>query len=1340
MIPDGAVVLDLDECPALGHQSAEGMTLVNHEPVSEQTAGRSTFPPTSPAPEHTSAGGLGSDICGVAETEAGDGENGSLGQRTKQTIRETLQSARKSVAQILKARQLAAREAQAGQTHVAANEQQSEAAGLLFSTPRSRSRDSRLSCQREVCNDQFGPCSEPKRDVTTGTLLVAGSYASGEGTRSNRDNNGFFNNASSSLLEEPNNPTYPDAAEQAGPQDLEDGKNHVKDDGSCLYDSDEGLFVPYDDNRSPGKDIEDGDVDAEGDAVAMEIREDDEFSALETRYKDVLRQINEKKAVSELSSLEEVEFLRLEKEYLTAAWRRQNYHKSSDRQESEEMSASPNFNVTVEDVDDSSDEFFNALGGYREMEPTKVIDSGDYEHTQDSFDQEASKTTEKRGEAIEEPGVHRLRKRKRGTGAAPPRKRHSEGDKSQEKDKEKAEKDCVEKNCTKEKKKGKRSRTKAVPRVSNPLLNIGSLLTSNIIHDARGNENLGTLPVLSTTNRSLALKRLVASLPPEHRAAARIDKRALLDAMRDFSTCRSIKIVPGEDGGYLLKGMVTPLKPHQLTGAAFMRRREKDTIEPRGGICGDQMGLGKTVTMIANILDGMPSKGEEGPKTTLIVATNALVHQWYSEIEKHTKPMRNGKHPLKVLIYTHKTSLVSNSATDCLLTFDAVLTTYSEVRKSYPKSKIPVELQTAEEKKAWWNTYYEANRGLLHRVKFLRVVLDEAQHIKNHKSHTFIASFGLEAEFRWALSGTPIQNSAQELYPYFKFLRVEQTGSHKIFCHNYIGTSSTPSELGLLRLNQILNRIMIRRTHRDKVLGKPIVTLPKATEQIRWVKFNALERTIYELVRSRMIKHVNQLSRSRKLEAHYRNVLTMLLRLRQLTDHVLLVETVMRDLVEREDYEKIYDLALIEGSQPKDCLRIRHIRRIRAMMAKGAKEYENCSNRNSFPGVGGMNKPYGKSILEPHEAKKDSDDGYEDDDDLELLSDYEGVGGSHGLQFNFLKYLKTLRKDEDLHKLNGRAICAYCGGRPEDPHVTSCYHIYCSACLELMMTEDAEVGLDGPRCRECGAVFTGTSPCDSMDFDRLDRAPRNHLPPPARRSEKEGDGEDVLASEKEEKGHGKRHDWIDQEGDDILPSAKTVEIKAQILNWIAENPKVKIVVFTQFLNMIRILEKVCRAEGWGYTSYHGSIPQDLRQHNIERFRDEPQVMVLLMSLKTGGVGLNLTMAQKVIIVDPWWNSSVEQQAFCRVFRIGQDQQTSLTRLAVEHTVDQNIIEMQQRKQEEIDLVIDGKPNRRLNIKELLELFGDDVGEDEDGQPFIMVKDQQTRPNPWADDEGFQDEE
>ena len=66
------------------------------------------------------------------------------------------------------------------------------------------------------------------------------------------------------------------------------------------------------------------------------------------------------------------------------------------------------------------------------------------------------------------------------------------------------------------------------------------------------------------------------------------------------------------------------------------------------------------------------------------------------------------------------------------------------------------------------------------------------------------------------------------------------------------------------------------------------------------------------------------------------------------------------------------------------------------------------------------------------------------------------------------------------------------------------------------------------------------------------------------------------------------------------------------------------------------------------------------------------------------------MAQKVISIDPWWNEAVEQHAFGRVFRIGQKSETAMTRFVVENSVDQRIVEMQERKREQIERVVDGK--------------------------------------------------
>ena len=130
----------------------------------------------------------------------------------------------------------------------------------------------------------------------------------------------------------------------------------------------------------------------------------------------------------------------------------------------------------------------------------------------------------------------------------------------------------------------------------------------------------------------------------------------------------------------------------------------------------------------------------------------------------------------------------------------------------------------------------------------------EAQTIKNHASQTSIACRALMAEHRWALSGTPIQNKLDELFPYFKFLRVRHTGSIHIFRHNFCAKDN---DVCNKRLHSILEGTMIRRTHQNKLFGAPLIQLPKNTQETITLEFSNLEMAIYQKVRERCIKAIN---------------------------------------------------------------------------------------------------------------------------------------------------------------------------------------------------------------------------------------------------------------------------------------------------------------------------------------------------------------------------------------------------------------------------------------------------------------------------------------------------
>ncbi|KAI2479565.1 HepA Superfamily II DNA-RNA helicase [Pyrenophora tritici-repentis] len=811
---------------------------------------------------------------------------------------------------------------------------------------------------------------------------------------------------------------------------------------------------------------------------------------------------------------------------------------------------------------------------------------------------------------------------------------------------------------------GGRGTAKKKREVEHAVRQATSLFQSDIFLQQAG-ANAPNQPTFSSRNKTDALKQLLASLPvnSDHKKA-KDDMNILLEATKAFDGHGACK---ADKGNWLVKGMRTSLKSYQVLGSAFMRRRENGLEDPRGGLMADQMGLGKTLMMLANIVNGQPpKKDKDRPRTTLLIASPALLTQWKSEIEQHTNC------GLTVMRYGHGSRINSTHGMEILGRHDIILATYTEIMHSYPKNEPPIECQTPEQQMAWWVEQYETKRGPLHRMRFLRVVLDEAQAIKNHQSRTSIACRALMADHRWALSGTPILNSITELYPYFKFLNVPHTGSFKIFKHNYCDTKNMENtERLLVRLSQF----MIRRTHADEMFGAPILTLPQADQTTYWCEFNSIERTVYEIVRQRFAQRISSWVKDGTMERSYSHAMVMLLRLRQLTSHILMLQFVMQDLLEVRDIEQIRQMIEYHEKQSST----------------------NNRNRNTVTAM-------------------DSDDLLDDDEPENVIEPKEPSnqkiesGGSFGKNFNFKPYLEKLQSGESWGKAIKKAKCSYCDQAPRRPLMPSCGHLICTACRSEADVNAAADDQDSASCKVCHKVPTYIHECEVGEFDVSDGPARGTRGGAKKKKEKESQRvttEDIPK------------DWLDAVGDDVLPSAKTIAVKSQILNWQKEKADVKIIVYTQFLAMIRILKRVFATEGWTCEEYHGKMSLKKRDDAIAAFADTAGPVILLASLRCGGLGLNLTMASKVIMIDPWWNSASEQQAFCRVFRIGQNEKTFMSRLCVKNTVDEHLVQMQERKQEEIDVVMeeDGSVVKKMDTRALMRLFGNTEA---DTEGFILM--------------------
>ena len=125
-----------------------------------------------------------------------------------------------------------------------------------------------------------------------------------------------------------------------------------------------------------------------------------------------------------------------------------------------------------------------------------------------------------------------------------------------------------------------------------------------------------------------------------------------------------------------------------------------------------------------------------------------------------------------------------------------------------------------------------------------------------------------------------------------------------------------------------------------------------------------------------------------------------------------------------------------------------------------------------------------------------------------------------------------------------------------------------------------------------------------------------------------------------------------------------------------------------------------------YIKLTGATKVSERIELVDKFNNDPEVKLFLISLKAGGTGLNLTGADMVIHYDPWWNASAENQATDRAYRIGQKNNVQVYKLITKNSIEEKIYDLQQKKSELIDNVLDTKTSfiSKLSKEDIMKLF------------------------------------
>ena len=167
------------------------------------------------------------------------------------------------------------------------------------------------------------------------------------------------------------------------------------------------------------------------------------------------------------------------------------------------------------------------------------------------------------------------------------------------------------------------------------------------------------------------------------------------------------------------------------------------------------------------------------------------------------------------------------------------------------------------------------------------------------------------------------------------------------------------------------------------------------------------------------------------------------------------------------------------------------------------------------------------------------------------------------------------------------------------------------------------------------------------------------------------------------------------------PSAKVDTLLEQLDQVLEENHKV--LVFSQFTSLLAIVRRRLERATIPYLYLDGRTRD--RQARVERFQNDPQMKLFLISLKAGGLGLNLHAAEYVYLLDPWWNPAVENQAIDRAHRIGQTRQVFAYRLIARDTVEEKVVELQKSKRDLADAIISADNSMLRNLtRDELELL------------------------------------
>lgn len=708
--------------------------------------------------------------------------------------------------------------------------------------------------------------------------------------------------------------------------------------------------------------------------------------------------------------------------------------------------------------------------------------------------------------------------------------------------------------------------------------------------------------------------------------------------------------------------------------------QEVPPVLGRGALCGDSMGLGKTLTMIALILATKNDIPSDHSNSTLIVVPLSVLSNWEKQIQDHCVP-----NTLSYAVYYGPGRDLSAKA---LQKYDVVVTTYQTV---VGENSVADEASNKKRRK---------DKGSLFEVQWKRVILDEGHNIRNPKTKMARSVCALNAQRRWVLTGTPIINSPQDLGSILTFLRICSPLDNPDFQTRLLLRplkDGDPAGAELLRA--IMSQICIRRTKEmQDSNGNFLVPLPGVEMTVVPVTLDPEARELYDIIEQLSKDRIEGILNHPQSLSISVNALSMLTRLRQLALHPGLIPRDYVDQLQRKEednnesmmpltpeektrMQRLLLQAIEDDEECPVCFDVLKDPRITACshwfclacIAEVLSRDARCPMDRRVLGMG--------DLIEPPPPTELTQAPIRMEDDLDEAANTLRSGSSAKID-QLVHLLKLTPGNEKSLVFSQFTTFLDKIGEAFDQQGIS--HVRFDGRMSARRRQET---------LEAFCVPVENTTGEMADIYSTPAASTSEAQP-SRRSVRSSRrrGADVVDSEQD----AGVVPMISDDDDEFVPQVDAInddddDDDDDSAPWNDKKGKHK--------------DKGKRKATTRMVENNAAASQMPATNGVN-----PKVM--LISLKAGALGLNLTVANNVYLMDPWWQEGIESQAIDRCNRIGQKKVVHVYQLIAENTVEAKVLDIQERKKKLIQEAFSGmkrketpRQKKEARLQDLIEIFG-----------------------------------